>query len=366
VIRVHVNNLIPGMLLADDVYADRNWVIPVLLKGSVISEELIKKLKAHGINNIYVRDMSVLTFGVVPEQRPSVISPELKEEALDSIRSLFDSVSKKDIHASAQVIKHVEHVAEQLVSSIGSDHGALVNINDLRSYDEYTYHHSLSVAVLAIAIGQRLGLQEDELRNLGKCALMHDIGKVDIPIEIINKPSRLNEEEYALMKCHPAVGYDYLNNQKFGDRKLLAGLLYHHEKVDGTGYPSGLRGETIPLWSRIISVGDVYDALTSNRPYRSPLQPAEAIEYVMAGIGSAFDFNVVKAFSQKVELYPPGSIVELSNGELAVVIKSQNNLRPLVRLIDKKINVDLRSDYRYLNIVIKRAVSVEDIQSRAV
>jgi len=203
-----------------------------------------------------------------------------------------------------------------------------------------------------------MGVGRDDLRRLAKGALLHDIGKTSVPVELINKPARLNPEEFSIIKGHSGSGYDYLAGILAKDDEMLSAVLHHHEKMDGSGYPHGLKDFDIPLWSRIIAVADVYDALTSNRPYRTPLQPGETVEFLMAGIGKDFDYDVVDSFIKKVELYPVGSTLELSNGKTGVVYNNENSLRPVVRVIPTGEILDLYRDRSCLSIVVTRVVSV--------
>ena len=354
------------MMLDQDIYSDALFTLPLLVKGSIITADYLQRLRDRDIRTVYVKEESAITRGnrsniiYVPEVR-ATISPKLRAEAVACLEQLFKAIGEGNVHTSVQIIKNLDNIVDQLVSSIGRDRFALININDLRSYDEYTYHHSLSVAVLSIAIGQHLGLDRNDLHHLGKCAMMHDIGKVEVPIEILHKPTRLSNDEFNVVRHHSASGFNFLVNQNIGDDKLRSGVLYHHEKVNGKGYPHGLTGNLIPLWGRIISVGDVYDALTSNRPYRRPMLPSEAIEYIMGGIGSNFDYDIVKAFAQRVALYPVGSFVELSNGHTAVVLNTQSGLRPVVRILETGAVADLRSDMKYLSTVITRPLSKQEV-----
>jgi HD-GYP domain-containing protein (c-di-GMP phosphodiesterase class II) len=190
---------------------------------------------------------------------------------------------------------------------------------------------------------------------------MHDIGKTAIPVEVLNKPTKLDTHELWLVRQHALEGYRYLTKYAIGDEQARRAVLFHHERYDGTGYPNGLKGEEIPLVSRIISVADVYDALTSMRPYRLPIAPGEAIEYIMANAGTAFDYGMVTALLQRLELYPVGSLVELSNGEIAKVLCSANSLRPVVQLIRNGEVGDLFRDYAYLNVTVKRVLSDQEL-----
>lgn len=357
---VLLEELESGMTLATDVFASEDSVSPVIRKGIVLTDYVIARLRRRCISSVHIEadDPGENEGGEEPKSSPT-LDPALQKEALQNIEDIFLSASAKDTAPSVQIIQHLDTVVEQLVDSLASEEKALVNINDLKSFDDYTYHHSLSVAVLSIAMGQHLGYTGAELRRLGTSAIMHDIGKTAIPVELIRKAAKLTPQEFDLIKTHSTAGYNYLAKNHVGDVDIWQGVLYHHERIDGSGYPSGLRCIDIPKWSRIISVADVYDALTSNRPYRRPMQPADAIEYIMGGTGSAFDFDMVTALVRKVDLYPIGSEVELSDGTAGTVVNNGNQMRPIVRLYDGTL-VDLYRDRSYLSVVIKRVVNDED------
>ncbi len=370
---VPINQITNDMVLAQDIFANHDSVSPIIRQGANLNQDIVEKLEQHGIMVVFVQDLQEAPITPIVNQGPlshsvakiaPAINEELKDKALDNLQDIFEfvSISGEDVHtSSAQLVTQLDSIVEGLVGALVNDQSVLVNISDLKSYDDYTYHHSLSVAVLAISIGQVLNFSESELNQLGMCAMMHDIGKTAIPIEIIQKPSRLNESEFSLIQTHSSAGVDYLTKTKIGDEKIWSGVMYHHEKYDGTGYPNGLKAEEIPLWSRIISVADVYDALTSSRPYRAPMEPAHAIEYIMGGAGSSFDFDVVHALIRKIDLYPIGTCVELSDGTFAVVLDNENQLRPVVQLLHTQDIVDLYYDRRFLSVVIKRTVPDDEI-----
>lgn len=361
---VFIDNLKRGMITAADVYPPSSRTVPYVRKDTPLTNQMISEMRRLDIRFAYVQEAP----RVQEEKRPAkpppvikpapVISPKLRQEAVDVLENMFTSlqIGAEDIHASTQIVKQLDRVVDNLVQSIVNNSNVMVNINDLKSYDDYTYHHSLSVAVLSIAIGQYLNFDRKELNRIGMCAMMHDIGKTAVPIEIIHKPSKLDDQEFHTIQNHPPAGYDYLHRAEIGDEALWKGVLHHHEKIDGSGYPSRLKGEEIPLFSRIISVGDVYDALTSNRPYREPMQPAEAVEYIMGSIDTAFDYDIVSAFLKKVELYPVGSRVQLSNGMQATVLGNENLFRPVVRL-DSGEMLDLYRDHKVFSIVVSKLLS---------
>ncbi|MCL2199178.1 MAG: HD-GYP domain-containing protein [Defluviitaleaceae bacterium] len=345
-----------GMTLAASVYFKNSAGVDMLAarKGKVLDDNLLRILKRKDVKAVEIESSPALPPKVAPsappapaiiKERPkaekhvpvkSVVDEKLKEEAVDSVKQLFGEISP-DGHMNKttayQCVNNLEGVVTDLLHAIEDDTTGLVHINDLKQYDEYTYHHSLSVSVLSIATGKELGLDSDTLFRLGRCAMLHDIGKQMIPLEVINKKGKLSDEEFLLVKNHTTLGAESLKKNAIGDVELWNGVMFHHEKVNGFGYPHQLKGKDIPLFSKIISVTDVYDAITSFRPYRSPMLPSDAFELILKDVGSAFDFEIVKAFLAKLELYPVNTILELSNGKLGMVIPgSTNKLRPYVRL----------------------------------
>lgn len=365
---IFIDDAKPGMTVAKDIIVEDGGIIALVRPGTVLTEQNIRRISECGVSSMYVIESwedlllpekagytgSDFAFSV-PKSKP-VISDQLRDEAMQSLKEIFsyDFVHSRDTHESLKIIKHLDNVTEKLVGSLMGDHRTLVNIVDLKSYDEYTYHHSLSVAVLSIAVAQSYGMSKSELVRIGKSAMMHDIGKTSVPLDIIHKELKLDADELAIVKNHSRAGYDYLSRANIVDGDICAAVLSHHEKFDGTGYPNGLKGDEIPLWSRIIAVADVYDALTSNRPYRQPMQPAEAVEYIMGGAGSFFDYDVVKAFTKRLEPYPVGSMVELSDSQTAVVMDTQHPTRPIIKIVKTGETVDLFNDKTRLNIVINR------------
>lgn len=376
--RLSIEQVKSGMVSAVDLFPPNNNMLPYIRQGTIFTDSIIYEAARIGITSVYVQSPDEPASHPPPTSRPhpaqptytpeivkpppgnskneAVIVPEpVKKQALSSLEDLYHmaEIGKEDIHESSkQVIKQVDNVVVDLVDSLSIQQGMLVNITDLKSYDEYTYHHSLSVAVLSIAIGQHLGFSKQRQRQIGLTAMMHDIGKTAVPLEIINKTSRLDDDEFAIIKSHSPAGYDYLKKTAIKDDELLKGVLYHHEKLDGTGYPHGISGDQIPLFSKIISVADVYDALTSNRPYRIPMQPGEAIEYLLGNVDNSFEFEIVDAFTKKVELYPVGSRILLSNSRSAVVLKNEHPMRPTIQLVDTGEIIDLARDRRYLSVVV--------------
>jgi len=306
----------------------------------------------------------VVKYSDEPPEISSILGDELRKEAIQNISSVFSAISEPGTEANKttayQAIKDFERTLGQVVAAVTHDISGLIHIHDLKSYDEYTYHHSLSVALLSIATGQVLGLNPQELLRLGKCALLHDVGKQTIPLEITNKKGKLTKEEYALMKAHPINGARDLKAKAIGDVELWSGVMFHHEKYDGSGYPRGLKSKEIPLFARIVSVADVYDAVTSYRSYRNPMTPADAYELLCCEVGKSFEFEILKAFAERLSLYPIGTALELSDGRRVVVTNTGNVLRPVVKVWETNEIIDL-SSVNNLTLIITRVINPEEM-----
>ena len=210
-------------------------------------------------------------------------------------------------------------VVEEIASSVSRNPSALISLARLKTKDDYTYMHSVAVCALMVSLSKQLGLSEAQSREAGLAGLLHDVGKMMMPITVLNKPGKLTDAEFDVMRSHPVRGYEAL---KVGSAVPLSALdvcLHHHEKMDGSGYPYKLRGEDISLLARMGAVCDVYDAITSTRPYKAAWGAADSIQR-MAQWAGHFDPAVFKAFVLSVGIYPVGTLVRLQSGRLAVVV----------------------------------------------
>jgi len=333
--RIKISWAKPGDILGYPIFRKDGAIL--LNAGVKLTPYYIEQLKGLGITHIYIQD-EISQDIVIPDP----ISIETRTEALKVIADNFHR-SCRGLPLDAESVRRVVNA---IVDEILSSEQVLLNLYEIKSSDNYLFSHSLSVTILSIVIGRRLGYNDRFLVDLGIGCMLHDIGKLDIPKEILDKPDKLTPEEYEIVKFHTHYGYRRIRDQ---DKELPATSAHvaweHHERYNGSGYPRGLKGEKIHIFSRIASVSDVYDAMTTDRIYRKAYSPNEAMEFVMGGSGTLFDYEVVSAFVRSIAPYPAGDVVLLSTGETAIVIDVNKDfpLRPVVRVLkdDRWEDIDL-------------------------
>jgi HD-GYP domain-containing protein (c-di-GMP phosphodiesterase class II) len=211
-------------------------------------------------------------------------------------------------------------MVEDISDSVSRNPGALISLARLKTADDYTYMHSVAVCAMMVALARQVGLDEEQTRLAGLAGLMHDLGKAAMPMDVLNKPGKLTDAEFAIIKTHPVEGHRLLQSGKDVDAMVLDVCLHHHEKTDGSGYPKGLKADEISLFAKMGAVCDVYDAITSNRPYKLGWDPAESLRKMAEWANGHFDGKVFQAFVKSLGIYPIGSLVKLSSGRLAVVV----------------------------------------------
>lgn len=260
-----------------------------------------------------------------------LVSKQTQVMAFQAMSKMVNAV--KDGHGIDP--KGAREVSTLMVEEIMKAPDALMNLIDIKSFDDYTFTHNVNVATLSVIIGQSLGLAGPDLLDLGLGALLHDVGKLKVSLSIMNKDGKLTDTEFAEMKRHPTYGYEILCRSNDLPERSRMVALQHHERFQGKGYPKGISGENISLFARICAIADVYDALTTDRPYRVAMAPHEAMKIVMGGIDTQFDPKVLTTFIHKMSLYPSGSLILLNDGSIGLVLRANPKtvLRPLIKLL---------------------------------
>ncbi|MEW9121257.1 MAG: HD-GYP domain-containing protein [Thermotaleaceae bacterium] len=338
----------------------------ILLKiGVQLNEPLLKKVEEVGVHSLYIQDE------YSDYEIEDIIKPQMRNKAVRTIKETFKAFEKsgsanntpRKIKALEQAkekqVASLRDVSKEIVDEISSNKNIMINLVDIKTLDSYIYEHSVNTAVLSMALGIELGLNKNELYDLCIGAMLHDIGKVFIPKDILFKENP-TEEEAELIQRHTEKGYEYLkdNGVVTGLAKII--VLQHHEHVDGTGSPAGIVGSNINKLARIVAITNKYDNLTSGSPGLKPVPPHEALEYIMGAAGRYFDFDMTRSFMKKVVPYPIGTLVRLSNGDVGVVDEVFENypLRPRIRIVRQIAN---RIEMEFVELMKEISLVIEGI-----
>jgi len=332
--RISVERVNDGMVLAKTLYSIDGNIL--LNAGIKLKESYISKFREIGIGEIYIDDN--MSADIIIED---IITDETRFEARMAVKKAMDNV----MYGNNLDVKPVRNVVGKIVEELLSVKDAVINLQDIKTVDNYTFAHSANVCVLAAVTGISMGYDESKLKELCLGALLHDIGKTKIPNEILNKPGPLTPEEYEIIKKHTRYGYDMLKDSMEVSTYASYIALTHHEQYNGQGYPLGLKGKAIHEFTRIVSVADVYDAMTSNRVYRKRVNISEVVEYLISLGNHHFDYDIVRKMIEHISVFPLGTYVTLSTGETAIVVDNNRNFpnRPVVRLIKDPFGIEYAS-----------------------
>ncbi|MBC7217309.1 MAG: HD-GYP domain-containing protein [Candidatus Caldatribacterium sp.] len=323
-IRIATDHLRPGMVVGYPIIRDDGVVL--LREGIRLNDRLIRKIKELGFAYIYIRDPRFADIDL-----EETISHDIRRQALVTLNESFYQIVK----GNAKAIEPLKRLVDEIIDEVLSAKKSVVSLIQLRQHDDAVFSHSVNVAALSVFIGKFLRLSRQQLRVLALGSLMHDLGKIRVPLEILNKPARLSQEEWEIVQKHSLWSAELMSERVPEEPESIRIALQHHERLDGSGYPYGLSGEEIHFLSRICACADVYDALTVDRPYRKRFSYAEALEYLMGNASRLFDLQVVTTMVRHIAPYPVGETVRLTTGEIAVVVRLNDGLpiRPVVRVI---------------------------------
>lgn len=325
----------PGMILARNIYNETG--ITLLGQGMELTQSILDRLLHHGIHSIYIHDERTSDIVAIEP-----ISEETRIRAIKEIRSqfkkmMYDNVRKQG-DSSIRMGKEFKDLLNSIFDEMTQQQDTMVMISDMCLTDNYLFNHSLNVCLYSTLLGMSMGLSRDELMVLGLGSILHDIGKMKMPPEILFKTGKLTEDEFATIRRHTEIGYAMLKD--LPNIPLIAAhcAFQHHERIDGSGYPRGIVGNDIHQYAKIIAIADVYDALTTHRIYRKAKLPHDAMELLYASAGTKFDKSLIELFFQKIAIYPLGMTVQLSTGETGVVVdlNASSLHRPIIRVLENE------------------------------
>lgn len=357
---VRTRELKNGMII-DQSLIDRTGRI-LIARGTLMDDYLIESLLKLGVTSVYIREgeedpedenispqaLETIEKLKVPDRAKVKLSESVKKRVSEGIQYLFSNTSTETFTDTAN------HIANDLMKAISDNDAIAIDISTLKVSDEYTFKHSVDVATMAMVIAKKHGMSEKEVQEIGISGLLHDVGKSQIPNEILNKAGRLTEEEFALMKQHSLFGFKILKEKDSISQAISLGVLQHHEKINGQGYPLGLKADQISSYAKVLSIADVYDALVTERPYKKAFSQNDAIEIIMS-MTTDLDISIMESFLGSIILYPVGCTVQLSNGEKARVVENSTEyiLRPKVVGLKSGKVYDLAKDFSCASIVIQ-------------
>lgn len=356
--KVRVEKLKPGIFVHD---FNCGWLHHPFLKNRIklATETEIEKVVNYGIREVYIDTDQGLDVDGAPSQHDidRTIDGELRalgsarHKGSDDVPLALKANNVKTLIAEAKLatqrlmdgvrlgkqidMGQVETLIDRMTESVLDDGDALVSLLRIKSKDEYTYLHSLAVSALCISFAQSMNFDGAKIKGLGIGGLLHDIGKVKIPKGILNKPGPLTQGEFEIMKQHVHYGNEVLQQTTRLDECSICVTAHHHERLDGTGYPQGLRGDQISLFGQISAIVDIYDALTSERCYKAPMAPTAALRKVFEWSGAYLNRALVEKFVTHIGIYPVGSVVRLRSGAIGVVVRhgEKDLLHPVVRIV---------------------------------
>ncbi|RXJ01805.1 HD-GYP domain-containing protein [Anaerobacillus alkaliphilus] len=335
----------------------------VLIQADIpLSQRIINRLIKLGIGYVYINDE--ITSDIVVK---NVVSEETRLEAIQTIKKEFAEISNHYVINKSINTIHLSKTFTKLVHKILADiktaDDVISILSDVFCYDSYIFTHSLNVTIYTIGLAKEMKFTEKQLFEIGLGAILHDVGKIMVPKDILEKNSRLTAEEFAIIKQHSRAGFDLLRNTPNISLITAHCAFQHHERLNGSGYPQGISGDQIHRYAKILAVADVFDACTSNRIYRKAMLPHEALEILYAGAGTLFDKEIVEMFSRTVAIYPTGLTVYLNDGRKGVVSKQNKffSMRPIIRVFE---HAGLRVEPYEIDLLKDRHIAIIECEAR--
>lgn len=342
-----VSEIKPGMILLDDIYDESGRLM--IGSETVLSENHIDFLKRNLIDEITIKSDEDLSIA----QRKASIKPVSLEPISDvevkyrTTVTKFKSVYTEFKMGRVPIYQEIDDMLEPLYDAILNDEQFTRKMWQMHAYDDYTFDHSVRVSMISGLLAKWCGLSNEQIKDAALAGLPHDIGKCNIPDNILNKPGPLTIEEFKVMKTHAILGYILAKDIPNISYDVLLGIMHHHERMDGSGYPNGLKGNDISYMARIVAIADVYCAMTQDRVYKKAMHPFETMSFMLEKCHMTLDFSISKTFLSNISHFYIGHMVELNNTERGEIIMTYKDdpARPLVRVgedyFDLRRHIDL-------------------------
>lgn len=356
---MRTRQLKPGMRV-DHPISDRLGRV-LVARGATLDEYIIDAMLKMGVMSIYIQEFidDDEEEPVSPAAQKNInrlrtddrakvsLSASVRERVAEGIQYVYNNTS------DPALVQTTANITDSLMSAIQANDAVAIDISALKTSDEYTFKHSVDVATISMIVAKKMGMPDDAIHEIGIAGLLHDVGKTRIPLKILNKPGRLDDAEFEIMRQHSVYSYRIIQNNTDLSEEVKLGVLQHHEKINGNGYPMAVPGNKIIPYAKILAVADIYDALVTERPYKAAFSQREAVEMIMS-MTQELDLFAMESFLQSMILYPVDSVVELSNGEKAKVVKNSPYyiLRPTVVGLTSGKVYDLGEDLSCASIII--------------
>lgn len=379
--KISVHDLVVGMYVdeiggswIDHPFWKKSFKLKTTKEVLVLQQSLIGEVWIDTLKGLDISNQSTWVAGAAVSRMEQVVSPVQKTEVRVSLEQELEQAAKIQHRARLAVtalfeearlgqalpIGEMASLVDDIYQSVSRNSGALLSLVRLKNKDNYTYLHSVAVCALMIALGKQMGIESGALKSLGLAGLLHDIGKIAIPADVLNKPGRLTDQEFDMVRTHSLRGWEILNAACGADDIALDVCRHHHERTDGMGYPDKLPGDMISLPARMGAVCDIYDAITSDRCYKKAWAPVEALRKMAEWQPGHLDAEIFQHFIKTVGIYPVGTLLKLKSGRLAVVTDQTERslLEPVVRVF-----FSVRSNAPIMREVVNIAQSQDAIES---
>ncbi len=333
-------DLLPGMKIGETILNDYGAII--ISEGTILDDHLVNKLLKLGLLRLKI----IVDDNIVVE-KPGMFVQSYNE----SISEYKDIISDIGNGEGLNTLK-VNSLVNSVLQRVDEKRDIVSCLNQIKNADEYTYTHSVNVSLISMLIGKWMKFDSEKIKLLVQGGVLHDIGKTKVPQEILNKPGKLTKDEFDEMKKHTVYGYRILEKVPTVSKEVLSIVLMHHEKEDGTGYPTGMKGDKINILAKIVAVADIYDAMTSNRVYREKESPFEVFQLLEDNSIGTLNTMVVSTFLSNIAAYYIGDKVRLNTGEIAEIV----HINP--RCVSKPI---LKVGDKYIDMLVTKDIKIKDI-----